>query len=74
MEKHHRGKLPKSAYSNDGNLYPSSILYGGNKSIKDKINREENKRAEERGLAKIIEERKNAKKDTVRLTEKDLKK
>ena len=74
LEKHHRGILPKSAYSPDGNLYPSSILYGGNKSAKDRINRKKNREAEERGIEKIKEKAKNLKKEKIVLTTEDLKK
>lgn len=73
LERHHRGTLPKSYYSEKGNLFPSAIL-GGNPNRAEKRNQKKDKEAEEKGIEKIKEKSKNIKKEKIKLTTEELKK
>jgi hypothetical protein len=53
IERHHKGKLPKSYYSPDGHLYGKNIAYGERKTTLDSANRKKDEVARERAREKI---------------------
>lgn len=75
LERHHKGKLPKSYYSPDGHLYPGKILHNERPEVAEKKDKRKDQVATEKAQAKLREQARIQKqKQSIVLTKEDLQK